>query len=496
MKITESSTVANWSIRMTLAVLLGLLLTQPDRVQAQDNGVYNSGNTVVGSPAFFDATTFAGNDICAKINAALRSSIPSTGGVVDARGVVPNGPPSTPQYCGSNPFTNVTVPSTVLLPASSIHIQTKWTLPDRTRVVGEGGGTILVACTAMDPNCNNIDFNGSEMVDMGYLSSGNCVGSQTAVCTGVSIEHLGLDVTKHYINGIVNAYSQDLSYVDDVSISHVGLTGFVISAPNSGPYSRLQYIPVACNGSQCPACVNIGAQTRGLHGITCTGEQSVSNVSTAPGHAAIYVQASNNSIDDVHIEGFWDGIQIGNPNSQVSNVVISNVTGGFGGSGPVTNTIHICGPNSKENVGSCSGGSVSDVTILQVSGDVRGHANCTATILDDVTGTAIGPATITGGNWFVGMYSLGESVPVSSTAQFSLFATSPGVSLNTSNCSVGTASYNLALTTLPTWSVGGTPQNNATCSTPGALYSNTAGMSNSNNSVYVCTEGGTWQPIV
>jgi hypothetical protein len=57
------------------------------------------------------------------------------------------------------------------------------------------------------------------------------------------------------------------------------------------------------------------------------------------------VNASNNTIEDVHLETFYDGIQIGNVASPsvVGNVVVSNVDAANNGSGPVQNVVHICG---------------------------------------------------------------------------------------------------------------------------------------------------------
>jgi hypothetical protein len=479
--------LGGWTLFSAVAIA-GWFCGSPTLVNAQgDTAVYNSSSTVTGSSAYIDASVFSG-DICAQIHTAL-GNLPSTGGLIDARGIIPKGS----QPCATNPFLNVTVPSTVLLPPTFITIETTWTLPGGTKISGEGPlATVLQACSTTSCTSN---FSGSVMISM-------C----SSACTGVSIEHLQLDarngVTNNqnttWIDAIDNANAQDFSYVDDVILSNVGLIGLNISAPNSGPYTKINYLAASCNGTQCPACVKIQAQTRGLHGITCIGDKSVSsncNGGNCSGFAGIFVNASNNSIEDVHLEGFWDGIEIGNTGSgsTVGNTVVSNVTSGVSGAGPVINTVHICGnnPPPSTHFGEClTPGTVSDVTILAASDISPGVNNNTTSIQDDVTGTSITPPN-TSSESFVALYALGEEVGGSTTKQYSRFATSPSASSGTS------APYSTAV---PTWSVGsGLPP--SSCVTPGALYSNKTGAAPpaSPTAVYVCTTGTTgltWQPIV
>ena len=179
-----------------------------------------------------------------------------------------------------------------------------------------------------------------------------------------------------------------------MALTNIGRTGIVIGSPSgqpgaidSGPYSNISYSAAnGCNGSVCPACVDIEAQTRGVHGITCLGDLSVSDVSTAPGHAAVYVNASNNSVEDVHIEGFWDGIQIGDTSTSVGNILVANVTAGHSKSGPVVNAVHICGPSPTEKVngvlsGCTTHGSLSDISVLQVTDGNGGKCTTLGTVV-------------------------------------------------------------------------------------------------------------------
>jgi hypothetical protein len=318
------------------------------------------------------------------------------------------------------------------------------------------------------------------------------------------------------VNGIVNYYAQASSYVSDVSFYGIGLTGLKIesTAPNSGPYSNLDFCAAAtssspsyCTGgtgstATCPACVNIGAQTRGLHALTCIGEVNVSgnasNGLSTNGDAAIYVNASNNTIEDLHVEGFFDGVEVGNSGSgtTVGNVVVANVTGGESSKGKVRNTVHICGANYVPGgqFGNClTPATVSDVSVLGITdgnnggGGGAGSADAGSTsVQDDVTGTSITPPNGTGNGITTTLYGLGEAAG-SGYPTATRFSTSPSA-----------INGNTLSTMVPTWSAGGTMSTIAgnSCSTPGSIYSNTEG--GSNTSIYVCTYNGStfyWQPI-
>jgi hypothetical protein len=116
-----------------------------------NNAVYNTtcnngGPGILGSSAFIDASTFTGsttNNICAILNFVLdptKHILPSTGAVIDARGLGPNST-NTSLTCTASSWTGIAAsPSTILLPAGVILIPKTWTLPDGTKVIGEGAG--------------------------------------------------------------------------------------------------------------------------------------------------------------------------------------------------------------------------------------------------------------------------------------------------------------------------------------------------------------------
>jgi hypothetical protein len=440
-----------------------------------DNAVYKSSTALTGSPAFIDANALANGDICNTINVILTgSSFPSTGAVIDARGFLPSGTMGVKgsQPCMSDPFLGVTKPSTVLLPASTLLLSTAWVLPNNTRIVGEGENTAL----------QNAGVTG-DMIDMG--SAAIC----TSPCSGISVEHLKVDGQSFAVSGIVNNFAQESSYVNDVNLVNILTTGISVGpgANGSGPYSNVYYdcndsmkCPLPTNTSPSPACVSIQATTRGLHGITCVASSTVAQIQP---HAAILLDASNNSIENVHIEGFYDGVLIGSRGSAQGNVLL-NVFGGFG-VGPVTNTVHICNPlNATGNCTASQSGSVTDLVLLQIE-SVGGKSQGSfpsAAILDDVTSTE--PTNYVPTNAYVGMYVVGNKGGQS--PGYSRFTVAPGLNF-----------YPTAAVGAPTLAIGivaPNPNGTTPCTTPGTIYSNVQGTRTSNNTVFVC-KNAVWKPF-
>jgi len=488
-----------------LIAFLGWLATLPTYFQAQqqgNNAVFVS-STFGPSSAFIDASAFVnkGEDICKTINDILKSKwvpYPTTGAVVDARGFVPlSVPPPNNQPCGTNPFDGVTVPSTILLPTSTIQTSATWVLPSNTRIVGTGFKSGIAAT-----------FTSGDVIDM-------CSSTASTPCSGVSIEHLTVQgltdcpstTTSNTLNGIVNYYAQSSSDVDDVGICDIGGISLEITsnAANSGPYSNLN-IPVinrsdnySCSGGlgSCPTCVDLEAQTHGLHGMTCIGTPGVAGNATSMlthnGDAGVYVNASNNTVEDVHIEGFFDGVEVGDTTTAVGNIFLGDITGGFSGNGRTRNTIHICGSNfpSGSHFGKCQNYPPTgtppnrDVTIFGVTDGNNGGGtgdNGSTVIQDDVTNTSVAAPSGSGTGVMAAVYALGEQAGNGD----SRFSTSP----SSTNSATGA-------TMVPTWGVGQT-SSVSSCNTPGAVYSNTAG-SGTNTSIYVCTYSGrpyAWSPIM
>jgi hypothetical protein len=174
----------------------------------------------------------------------------------------------------------------------------------------------------------------------------------------------------------------------------------------------------------------------GLHGLTC--------ISNAIPQAAVLVDSSNNSIEDIRVQGFIDGIAIGTNGSAQSDIVM-NATGGSG----VTHLINIETAHT-----------VSDLSIVGIT---RGLSD--VTILDNLTSTTLSDE-------YVGTYVLGESILIDSNTAYSRFTTSPNV---------------------PTLGVGTSTPTSTTC-TKGSLFSDAPTL-NSGGDLYVCTGGTTWSPL-
>ncbi|MGA8491568.1 MAG: hypothetical protein WB711_14170 [Terriglobales bacterium] len=493
--------------------ILALLVLVPCLVQAQqgDNAVWASRTSIQGSGALVDVAAFCGSggssncsgtsfDFCAALNTALTNltTLSPAGGVADARGVVPaptaisSGGGS--QHCNSNPFSGIaatnSVPITVLLPASVIKMNATWTLPNNVRLVGEGGYTNL--------EDQSSTFTGSNLITMGPPGC-----SSSSICSGISVEHIKLSQVNHSLGGIVNEYAEQSSYVNDVDMENLSGTGLLIEAPNSGPYTNLTFTAnsgASCSGSSCPLCVDIEAQTQGLHGMTCLGNAATG--AYTPGSdvsAGIRVNAGNNSIENIHTEAFWDGIRIGDVSRvSVSNIIVSNVDGSKQGGGlTVTNIVHICGALHSSQYGMCPQySSVANVTILGAT-DVdntnatssdpcsSGTVTCSTAIQDDVTGVSIAAPlkTTVATGISAGFYALGGEIG-SSSGIYSQFATTPTYFSQTSG------------TPTPSWGEGNTAVSGLSCNTLGALYSYT-GAGSGADSVYVCTGGSTptWTSI-
>jgi len=302
------------------------------------------------------------------------------------------------------------------------------------------------------------------MIDMG--NSTICVTGNQTDCTGVVIEHLTLDANGQSLNGIVNTYSQELSYVNDVVFSNfTGETGLLLSthSDNSGPYTNISY----SGSGTCAQIFDTGGgatirQTRGIHGLTCI----MSGSGSTP---AIYLDAPNNSLEDVYISGnstkSQDGILIGSQGPAPNNVLF-NISGVN-----LNDVVHIS--NKSNGSGTCPPGfingvrtlyNVCDVTILGLT-----RSGGTNSIENDLTSPI---TTLTDAN--LGMYVVGEPVQGGSN--------SIGYSQFTTSNSAGAA----------TWLVGSTHP--STPCAAGSLYSCT-NAGNCPSTLWGCQGSSGWKGI-
>jgi hypothetical protein len=313
-----------------IVVLVGWFSACPTRAWAQgtpaqgQNAVYPaSGVCCQGSAAFIDASMFpsTGRDFCAVLGWVLTHNYPAAGAVIDARGLPGN--TQTSMTCSASPWAgipNPVPPSTILLPATTgaapIVIPGTWVLPNNTRLVGAGDalddltsgtvsvGTTLQACKSAINGCS-FNPNDTDMIDMGTAPV-----CPVPFCNDVSVENLTLDGLGQSLNGIVNTNAQTGSRVDHVSLFQILGTGLSLSgnANNSGPYSNITFDTGSYVVLSSTVCASIRGltNTHGIHGLTCIS-------ATNDADAAILLDSSNNSLKDIRIVGFYDGIRVGIP---------------------------------------------------------------------------------------------------------------------------------------------------------------------------------------
>jgi hypothetical protein len=430
------------------------------------NAVYGPSNVIQGSTAFIDATPYLGTgDICAALNNIILS-VAGVGAVIDARGVHPG----TPQACAQSPWqtlppTGTFANVTILLPKSTITTETPWVVPNFTHIVGQGPGqTIIQACKTTSTTCPTGAFSGSAMIVLG--SDTAAFGCGTGVCFGIQVSDLTLDAQSQALDGVDNANAEEQSYVRHVSMVNIGGTGLRLSADtdcsslgtssNSGPYNDLN-IGISSTAAACVKVLNLAgscpqtAHPRGLHGISC--QCIAAGTACTNPNSGIQLDGGAVSVENIFLNGFHDGIAIGdqaNTLGPIQSELIVNVRGGSN----VTNLVHIY---------NATAGQLSDITIL---GATSSTPTSNVTILDDLNG----PSLANSNNANVGMYVLGESVGGGNG--FTRFTTS---------------------TTLPTWFVGSTTVTGPCSSLAnGTLYSNTSGTAGS--TLYACGNG-TWQNL-
>jgi hypothetical protein len=449
---SAKSPCSTWLLLGAALVVFGYVFSSPLPASAQTyppcakgqgfNAAY--GNCTNGSPngsfALIDASQYMNQgDICAAIHAifANYNGNNSYGTVVDARGFHPG----ISQGCSTNPWASLNplpYSSVVLLPPGTITLSTTWTLPSYTSVVGQGPNVTIIQAGS--------GFSG-EIIDMG---TNTICPEAFADCPSVQIEHLGVNGSNiaGVTAGIKNGFSQEKSWVNDVAFTNIANIALDIensNAFNSGPYTNLTMSNVG-------TCLKIKSfPTRGVHGLTCSTTGSSSG-------AAIYLDAINNSLEDIYIQGgaSQDGILVGSQAAAGNNLLFN-----ISGSG-LNSVVHICG---SSNAGHCLGiGGASDITLLGIKSLSAGN-----TIEDDLSGTTITDST-------VGMYIIGEPVQ------------GQGASIGYSRFTTSTS------TNAATWLVGpNAPAQTPNCAN-GDLFSQTTVGTPPNTTLWGCG-GGQWYAI-
>lgn len=259
-----------------------------------------SGGGITSSSTLLFADQFSGSDWCAKVNAAYLA-LPSSGGVIDARGF------SSPQACNSNPYHGANKSVIVLLPSGIIVSSVPWYTPSTPNAIfgtvsGNGNsnqGSIIDFCgpqsgTWGGANCtanavtvpqfpnatNQLTFHNAPHGPFppGTYACGICSGGQGSSeqqgWNNDGFAHI-VEHVKLLMGGNTNVFAfysandEERSFVNDVNVSNVGNGS---SNANSAGffYDRTE----AANGQSGPTHFRMGNVAFG------TGTQTVSSTST------------------------------------------------------------------------------------------------------------------------------------------------------------------------------------------------------------------------
>jgi hypothetical protein len=343
---------------------------------------------------------------------------------------------TSPWGSGSN---YVNKPATILLPSGTIQISSTWKLPNGTRLIGEGttgendlvnGATTIQAASNFTP----------------IIQFGDSTNCPQSACSGITVEHLTIDGNNNVTTGILNENAGSGSYVQHVTLERVLGTGLSLQAnpnggdaSNSGPYSNINF-DTGSSGQSSSTCISVNGlgRTLGIHRVSC--------ISSPDALSAILLDSSNNSLEDIRIVGFYDGIVVG-ANAPAKNNVLRNIAGDTslnGGVRPV-HVVHISANNNNVN----------NLGIIGISNAESGSGEYV--IEDDITlsGSPLSDS-------YVAMYALGQQL---SSGGWSRYSTSPHVT---------------------NWSSGNNPPGTGSCVT-GSLYSCVSANNCTGGVLYGCS---------
>ena len=451
-------------VRLVVAVLCLLLYCPTAAAQAQQMGGYRGicADTTCGTVSYWDSVIDASQfpavqngsavnytstgTLCGQVNAvyawmdnnvyANNPHSPYVGMVVvDARGV-------TNLTCGAGetPFDEVKTKGigvTLLLPAKTIAIKTPWILPENVAIIGTSADSTGAAPTVIVASGMAA---GQFMIQINTTTAPGCC--EYTLSEGIAIESLVLDGQNTNVSGISNS-----SPGPDVRVRHVGLyrmlgTGLLLNgAEDSGPYEDITFDDTSSTTNPTTTCIQIlgSAATKGIHGLRCLSADTTAA-------AGIRLDASNNTIDNVFVQGFTDGILIGAGGAARGNV-ISNVMDTTAAT-QYNSTVHISSTYP-----------VSDLSLMGINNECPSSTGCKqVTIQDDIASSSISDTT-------VGTYFLGNN---SSGSAYTRFGSSAFVSSGSNS--------------VPTWLTGGFAPSGQ-CSSIGTLYSNTSA---SGAALWVC----------
>jgi hypothetical protein len=273
---------------------------------------------------------YGGVDLCAKIAAAI-ATLPSGGGIVDARGAV------GAQTCATNPFA-ATVPVEVLLGAVTLTTDDNIVISENVTVRGlryRPETTIIKAAGDFAADYTNTDSAARRAVVV-LGAAGD------AVAQGAHIENVTIDCSDIASSiGLYSESAQEGSGVRRVFLVDCSLHGiyFEDTASATTQNTALEEISILMSNDPDLDANAIGVYLDGAGGQIRVDRMTV-NVRSGTGNmdAALRVARFTGHFSNLHLERATDGVLLGADASGQSNSMTFSVVDG---SSTITNLFHI-----------------------------------------------------------------------------------------------------------------------------------------------------------
>lgn len=286
------------------------------------SGTPNTGVFTILNGAVVNATTFAGADICAKINAAV---LAHPGATIDARGFTGN------QACASNPFASASADVYLILGNVVIQTTAPWVTPSAFDALiygfgrgSSGRGTTLQAVTGFPAACDGLGI-GCPVLRLGD-------GSQPAF--GHRMENMTVDCNGQ--TGSIGLYSNDIqeqSGARHFTVLNCPIKGVYMDGTGSPGQGAENYVledgEVYSQTYGTSTTVNIHL----LSNITATnGPKSVKDITSSGAPAHIILSSytlqgiSGATLENLNAESAVTGYTLSpNSSSTTQNVHVNNV---------------------------------------------------------------------------------------------------------------------------------------------------------------------------
>jgi hypothetical protein len=322
--------------------LLSALIT-PLYAQRGQNAVFNA-TVPTPSPSLFDATQFGvtGNDPCQQILATFNdASFPSTGGTVDARGLVGSGPNPT-LTCSVNPIP-AGAKGRLLLSAGTYLAQVPWVIQSNdVNIIGTGASdntgsnnTIIQACASLQTNCGGIVFpSGKAVIQMGTM------GMSPKTVFRSTVKEVAVDCQDvPGVSGFQAIAAQEETVFDLVRATGCRVAGFDLGIGDTAFLSGTGIQNGAAlsnfevnytNGSGCPmvSAPTISGISRDSSGVVTVTLSSAPSPALVVGYEVVIAGSSNSSFNGTY--------RVNTFSSPTSFTYKTSATGGSSSGGSVS----------------------------------------------------------------------------------------------------------------------------------------------------------------